>query len=347
MRRARDPGDPLAGLAGGLPVPVLMVDAALCLVAANAAWRDLFGLADGVGGRGWLSPFDRATRRRVEDHVRRAAPDGIEVAHGDGQGRWATLWSGPADADDPDDERLVVVAVDVTDARRREAALAFDSTHDPLTGLQNRSAVLDKTSWAIARLGRRPAVVAVLFVDLDHFTDVNDRYGHRTGDEVLVALAGRLAGAVRPSDVVGRVGGDEFVVLCEGLAGEDEAASVADRLVSAVGAPLVVAHGIEVTVGATVGVAVTSSHRDDAVALVDRADRAMYAAKRGHQRTAGPPPDDHASTVAAHLSGVERRLRRGWAGSLAGGDPDAASRWLTAGALVRRATIVLRGDAHG
>ena len=93
--------------------------------------------------------------------------------------------------------------------------MRHEALHDPLTGLANRTLLRDRLEHALARSAREDLPTGVLFIDLDEFKDVNDRYGHAAGDAVLVELAGRLRAAVRPADTVARLGGDEFIVVCE------------------------------------------------------------------------------------------------------------------------------------
>ncbi|HZG94387.1 MAG TPA: sensor domain-containing diguanylate cyclase [Mycobacteriales bacterium] len=150
---------------------------------------------------------------------------------------------------------------------------------DWLTGLANRAVMRDRLGSAITRLDRQPGVVAVLFVDVDDFKRVNDERGHQAGDQLLIALAQRMKEALRPSDTLARFGGDEFVVVCEDLAGSDDACAVAERLVSWLRRGLSVG-GEDLDVTVSIGVAVTDLTAHDPDALVREADAAMYRAKR-------------------------------------------------------------------
>jgi diguanylate cyclase (GGDEF)-like protein len=163
----------------------------------------------------------------------------------------------------------------------REAAL-----HDPLTGLPNRVLMLQLLEHAF-RAGRRSGKVSgVMFLDLDRFKDVNDTYGHRIGDELLIAVADRLTGLLRPGDSLARLSGDEFVVLCEDLGDESALDPIAVRLDAELCRPFTLS-GIEVTVSASIGVALTSQGVDTADQLLRDADLAMYQSKRGRIRTQG------------------------------------------------------------
>ena len=144
---------------------------------------------------------------------------------------------------------------------------------DPLTGVANRAGLFDALEH-----GRLDGPVALLYVDLDGFKPVNDDHGHAAGDEVLITTAARLRHAVRPSDLVARVGGDEFVVVCPSTTAED-VAPLADRLLHAVAQPVAV-DGRSVAVTASIGVAATDVDRLAADRLLHAADVAMYSAKR-------------------------------------------------------------------
>ena len=163
--------------------------------------------------------------------------------------------------------------------RETEAALARRAYHDPLTGLPNRALFADRLTGALGPAGEHAGPVAVLYVDLDGFKDVNDAHGHPTGDRLLVAVAGRVAACVRPADTVARLGGDEFAVLLWGLRDGREAERVAGRIVAALDAPFVL-DGAEVRVGASVGIAAGASGAADADELQRQADLALYEAKR-------------------------------------------------------------------
>jgi diguanylate cyclase (GGDEF)-like protein len=136
----------------------------------------------------------------------------------------------------------------------------------------------DRLTQALARADRQSREVAVLYVDLDGFKTVNDTWHHAVGDEVLRTVARRFAKVVRPQDTVARFGGDEFVVLCEELSDAEDAARVARRILESLGRPVHHREG-RCRVGASIGV-VLSDGQADAEALIERADRAMYRAKR-------------------------------------------------------------------
>ena len=176
-------------------------------------------------------------------------------------------------------DRVLVVIRDVTERKAAEEELTRKTLHDPLTGLPNRVLLLDRVGLALDRLGRTGGVVAVLFLDLDRFKDVNDTLGHAAGDRLLVEVGKRLSTASRPGDTVARLAGDEFVVVCGELGTEHDAAIVARRLDLALGAPFDY-RGRIVSITASTGIATSSTPRCDPRDLVGDADAAMYRAKR-------------------------------------------------------------------
>jgi diguanylate cyclase (GGDEF)-like protein len=163
---------------------------------------------------------------------------------------------------------------------RRQEELAFMATHDSLTGLPNRTLILDRIEQMLVRTRRHHTPVAALFVDLDNFKSINDTLGHAAGDELLQAVAARLDGAVRATDTLGRLGGDEFIVIAEELSLAAGPELIADRLLEALKQPFTLGKGDDattVTVTASVGIA--AGDRLSPGDLLRDADIAMYRAK--------------------------------------------------------------------
>lgn len=200
--------------------------------------------------------------------------------HADGHPVWVALNVSAIRDDQGRVDHFIGQIEDISARKEAEEALTRQALHDPLTGLPNRSLMLDRLRQALARTRRVPATVTVMFVDLDHFKLINDSRGHHAGDRVLVAVAQRLQAAVRPADTVCRIGGDEFVVVCEGLDGESEASEVATRVEAAVAEPFTV-DGHDVAVTASVGLVVGGGGSAGPEALLRGADAAMYRAKKG------------------------------------------------------------------
>jgi diguanylate cyclase (GGDEF)-like protein/PAS domain S-box-containing protein len=189
--------------------------------------------------------------------------------------------------------------VDLREGRRPEDQLAWRATHDALTGLPNRSLFLDRLEMTLARLGRDPALAAVLVVDLDRFKEVAERFGDDAVDRLLVAVAGRLRSILRPSDTVSRFGSDEFAVLCPDLAHERDAVRLAERMTAGLATPFAISSredtnpmrfaesprpsspvgGQEIVVSASIGIALTGSRTRRAESLLSDADTALQRAK--------------------------------------------------------------------
>jgi diguanylate cyclase (GGDEF)-like protein len=174
----------------------------------------------------------------------------------------------------------VSVFLDLHRLRREAEELAYRALHDALTELPNRVLLADRLEVALARLSRRPTRLAVTFIDLDGFKQVNDRCGHEIGDRVLMTVADRLRRVLRPSDTLARFGGDEFTVLSEDLADERAATEIADRLARAVGEPVSLDNGSDMRLGASIGIALAAGPDDSPETLIREADVAMYRAKR-------------------------------------------------------------------
>ncbi len=196
--------------------------------------------------------------------------------HADGSTLWVNISSshlpGPAGK-----SAAVVQVLDVTDARQAAESLARQAHHDSLTGLPNRTLLREHLSKALERARRASTRVAVFFIDLDDFKDVNDLHGHLMGDRLLVEVAKRLDSAKRASDVAARLGGDEFVVVCGDIVSQGDVEAVSARISAALRTELLLS-GQEISVQASIGLVVAdgSQNVDD---VMGQADEAMYAAK--------------------------------------------------------------------
>ncbi|CAN5790986.1 hypothetical protein BH23GEM6_BH23GEM6_01520 [soil metagenome] len=178
---------------------------------------------------------------------------------------------------------VYLFAIDITSRRMIEEQLRHDALHDALTGLPNRLLFLERLAHEILRARRRnPYLFAVLFLDLDRFKVINDSLGHHVGDELLVVVAKRLQGCLRPEDSVARLGGDEFAILLEDVADVSDATRVAERIQTELSWPVNLS-GFDVFTSASIGIALSSTTYDRPEFLLRNADMAMYRAKAGGQ----------------------------------------------------------------
>jgi diguanylate cyclase (GGDEF)-like protein len=161
---------------------------------------------------------------------------------------------------------------------RRQEELAFLATHDPLTGLPNRTLILDRAEQMLVRSRRSQTPVAALFIDLDNFKSINDTLGHGAGDELLRAVCERLQAVVRDIDALGRLGGDEFVIVAEGMSLDAGPELIAERLLEALKQPFGL-RGAENRLTVTASVGIATGDRGSAEELLRDADIAMYRAK--------------------------------------------------------------------
>jgi diguanylate cyclase (GGDEF)-like protein len=208
------------------------------------------------------------------------------MRHADGTWRWV-MTRGLAIRDvDGRPTRMAGSLSDITDRRIAQLRLQHDALHDTLTGLPNRTLFMDRVSQILQRSVRDPGNgCAVLFLDIDRFKLVNDSLSHSVGDNLLIALSGRVAGALRPGDTVARLGGDEFTVLLEDVITAEEATVVAERILRSLDQAFEI-DGNELFVTASIGIALSAPGLA-CTDLMRNADIAMYDAKRrGRARSA-------------------------------------------------------------
>jgi diguanylate cyclase (GGDEF)-like protein/PAS domain S-box-containing protein len=259
------------------PVGMAVLDGAGRVLEANRALGALLGRdpSDLLGRH--LHDFaaaDDVGRFRVGSGERR-------LRHERGHDLWAVATA--IDLPEAGGGAMLVCLDDATGRRNTERMLLHAALHDSLTNLPNRRLLRDRLDTALARAHRSASTVAVLFIDLDRFKEVNDTLGHDAGDEVLVGVAGGIHSALRSCDTVARLGGDEFVVVCEDVSDDNDVTRLAERLLEGIRRPVHV-RGHTVSVTASIGIAVAGPRASSSEELLRLADLAMYRAKNGSEK---------------------------------------------------------------
>jgi diguanylate cyclase (GGDEF)-like protein/PAS domain S-box-containing protein len=278
----------LRRLAETIPVGLVQVDPNGAVVYANTRVQEIVGtgVVDTVAEQ--LATVAPSHREDLEAAIARVLADGEDVELdarfelGGGSERSCLLALRALTSDDGEVTGAIICVSDVTESGRMRAELERRATVDALTGCFNRASVMSALEAELVRPDQRTAAI---FLDLDGFKDVNDELGHAAGDEVLTVVADRLRRSVRGQDIVGRLGGDEFLVLCPMLRSPADADAVADRIAATLDEELMVS-GQAVSTRASIGVAYCDG-ATTADALIAEADAAMYKAKHGHDASPG------------------------------------------------------------
>lgn len=278
-----------------MPDGVLLCDATGRIVEANRCMRQLTGYSRGeLVGRpvellvaAEARARHRLARRRYQAQPRRRTMGSVDrdfmVRRKDGSTFFADIALGPVTIDGC--HQVVAVVRDITSRKLLEAQLAHRALHDPLTDLANRTLFFDRLRLAMQQARRDRRQVALVMLDLDNFKSVNDRFGHHAGDDVLRKVAARLAGGLRGTDTVARIGGDEFAWVLPGVSGRQAAMVMLVKLLGAV-PPRIATGGRSIEVGVTAGLALFPDDAEDVDTLMHVADVELYAAKR---RRPAPP----------------------------------------------------------
>jgi diguanylate cyclase (GGDEF)-like protein/PAS domain S-box-containing protein len=285
--------DRLEGVVSSTDDAILILDRNGSPVYTNQSARRLFGVDNQIDLI--RDPSARGLLQAIRDQVPREVVNASTT----------TTWSGEVGFRSPDglertlDLDLVMhrtpegvveywggVARDITATKHLQSELARQANHDPLTGLPNRLMLLRTAADALEGIRGTRNAVAILFMDVDRLKDVNDTVGHDVGDALLAQVANRISFATRPSDVVARIGGDEFVVLADGAIDETSALDLAERIRHSLSGRIMI-NGVEIELTVSIGVAITAPHHiegqsagEAAVDLLRNADIAMYQAKR-------------------------------------------------------------------
>ena len=251
---------------------------------ANAAARRITGYTSGELDRCafWdvVHPDDQERARQYLSGALHGSPapsrHEVRLVRKNGQARWMDLSA--CTVSYRGRPAIMGVGFDITERKKADARIEALAYRDALTSLPNRRLLQDRVGVAMAHAHRRGERLGVLFLDLDHFKDVNDSLGHQAGDELLKAVAERLSGAMRRDDTVARIGGDEFVVLLAHIADATQAARVAQKILALLKAPVRVGKR-ELFVNGTIGISVYPDDGRDFDGLLKNADAALYRAK--------------------------------------------------------------------
>ncbi|MDO9106013.1 MAG: EAL domain-containing protein [Methylovulum sp.] len=230
-----------------------------------------------------LAWHEHADRYRADDHL--VMDSGIPKlfyeepqATPDGNTIWLRTSKVPLRNEANDIIGVLGIYEDITEQKRNEARIQYLANYDPLTGLPNRSQLDEHVKYAISLAKRNSGQLALMFLDLDHFKDINDTLGHSIGDALLIELARRLRLTLREEDTVTRLGGDEFILLLPGV-GADDAAKVAQKMLDVIAQPYQI-NQYDMTLTASIGIAIYPNDGEDLETLSKNADAAMYRAKQ-------------------------------------------------------------------
>ncbi len=289
-----------------------VVDLAGRYLYCSAASEEMFGWRPdeliGMSEDDLVHPDDGPTIRasRSARALRKPVTSTYRLRCKDSAYRWVEATSRRAKMGDA--EVVVNTVRDITARQMHTAALELRATTDPLTGVANRTVLMDRLHQGLRRLGRSQGMLAVLYLDLDHFKVINDSLGHRVGDDVLLKIAERLTHHLRPADTLARLGGDEFVLVAEGVTDEAAAITLANRIIEDGRKPFHL-DGDEFSCTMSIGVACTADSQRSGVELLSEADLALYRAKdKGRDRVA--VFDEELRTTAVDRMVTERMLRR-------------------------------------
>ncbi len=261
------------------------------IIFANPAFERITGYREEeVLGRSWAFLYDDEPEQPQREVLaaaireRREAQAVVRCFRKDGSAFWNEVSLAPVRGEAGGVSHFIGIMTDVTERKARESQMEFKAGHDTLTELPNRTLLEDRLSHAIDHAHRTGELVAVLFVDLDRFKPVNDTLGHAVGDALLRVVADRLRACVRAEDSVARIGGDEFVVMLEGLERPAAAEKVARKIMESLGQPLTI-EGHALDISGTVGISLFPRDGTDVETLLRHADVAMYRAKKAGRNT--------------------------------------------------------------
>ncbi|QBE67473.1 EAL domain-containing protein [Pseudoduganella lutea] len=254
---------------------------------ANPRMAELLGYqVEAMAGRPLLSFLDAEGRSLLERNIARQQ-EGMPGRHelkflrGDGSEIWLHLTANPLFDADGGFLGALALASDISEHRESTELAWHQANFDALTGLPNRNMFQERLRHEMKKARRERGFLALLFIDLDQFKQINDRFGHQQGDALLVQAAARLGACMRATDTLARIGGDEFVAILPGLGHVQDAERVAQDIIAVLNRPFELAGGEQGHISGSIGIALYPSDAADAEELLRHADQAMYAAKNG------------------------------------------------------------------
>jgi len=264
---------------------VLITDLALEILQVNRRFRELTGFAeDDVRGKPMRTLFSEQygdgffTRMQEQLEVATRWSDEVWMIDRDGEGFLARIYQSLVRDERGRPANYVAVFEDITQRKKAEEDLLYLANYDALTGLPNRTLFNERLDRAVIRAKRNRCKMALLFIDLDRFKQINDTLGHNTGDLLLQEVATRLTGSIRQEDTVARLGGDEFLIILEEQETDEDVHTAAAKILATFDTPFVL-EGHEVLVGPSIGISIYPEHGKDGRMLLKNADTAMYRAK--------------------------------------------------------------------
>ncbi len=291
---------------------ILTISDDLVIRLANPAAEALFGSASGVLGGQRLSRFlPGLTAIDDLEALAHDTPRGAELTGRTQSGDVVQIEATVDRASIDGQSHYVLVARDIAERKAQQELLEYLALHDALTGLPNRTLLMDRLDHAIAASKRGNTRLALLILDLDRFKEINDTLGHAVGDSLLIAVGRTLGSPLRESDTVARLGGDEFAVLLPSVSGVEQVRQIAERVALATSQPFPV-EDLMLDVGVSIGAALYPEHGETAAELMRSADVAMYMAKRDGTTIAAYDEDrDHNSVRNLSMSGELRQAMEG------------------------------------
>ena len=273
---------------------ILVVDEAHNIQMANRSAEKIFGyMLDELMGMSVQELLPERFRVRHEKQLGEYRKQGHAQIMGEGRqvyglnkkGLEVPLEIGLSKIDMDGQVYTTALVRDISKRKQLEAELTFLATHDQLTNLYNRHYIDEHLKQHVHRAKRYDQSFSLLYMDLNQFKPINDKYGHTAGDDIIRQVAERIKEMVRESDVVARIGGDEFLVVLEQTEQDTDVEAIVSRIITSLTEPYNLPSAITASIGVSVGIAIFPKHGHDAAELLKSADNAMYAAKQSGQST--------------------------------------------------------------